>query len=475
MDRDTVDGVGTQTEPPSNLLALNGGSGVVSLGATYRAVYSNPARTLYNPDEAVQHRADNIRAMEADVLLQECIERRVNSVAMLPWEIVPEDEDDQEAKRLAHLMTASFKRVRQFTELRKCLALAFYYGRYAVQFFPGWELIGDRVRFVPQPRGELPGWSPIHGDKLVFRSDVALQEGQQPHELGVRVSSSQAMHLAKDGRFTEMPERPSESGDTSQVVMLTPEERRLLVVHKCGVRDGQFDDWTSAGAVHGVGLRSKCYWYWLQKNKLVAEVVEALHRNLGGIEIHRFLRGNTKDEDEARKAAAAGLGRNGRASLLSPVVPGEEPIEPSIDPGATGGVDAMLSVIHEFYEVPIKRLFLGQTLTSEAGGTGLGSNLAAIHLDTFQNIVAMDAACLSETITKDMLRVWQLWEFPQSSRHLLHFRIKADADDPKELMEAVQAAVSMGVEVPEEFVRTKLGIPAPKPGQRILGKPQGRE
>jgi phage gp29-like protein len=159
---------------------------------------------------------------------------------------------------------------------------------------------------------------------------------------------------------------------------------------------------------------------------------------------------------------------------MVPVWPGDQAdmygVE-HIEPGLAG-VDRLLTVIKEFFQHKMKRYILGQILTSEAEATGLGSGVADAHLQTFSDIVEYDAKNLEETVSTDYLRPVQLFNFPQSRRILLRFRLMTEGDKAKEKMSLIKDAWDIGMPIRESDIATASGLVLPKPGERFVCNPQ---
>ena len=77
-------------------------------------------------------------------------------------------------------LTAILKRTPRFTQYRKALNRAIWFGRYAVQHKWGWDMVlGERRLVIAEQK-------PVHGDKLVFRYDDGSGRFD-PHQVGIRV------------------------------------------------------------------------------------------------------------------------------------------------------------------------------------------------------------------------------------------------------------------------------------------------
>ena len=133
-----------------------------------------------------------------------------------------------------------------------------------------------------------------------------------------------------------------------------------------------------------------------------------------------------------------------------------------------GGVSQTIDIIRTYFGHKIKRYILGQTLTSEAEATGMGSGVADAHMATFADIVQYDATNLEETITTDFLRVIQLANFPKSWRWKPKFKIDTDAPNVQAKMQAYEQAYKMGAKLKASEVYDLIGASMPDSGDEVL-------
>ncbi len=174
-------------------------------------------------------------------------------------------------------------------------------------------------------------------------------------------------------------------------------------------------------------------------------VLEYLDRSAFGVELWRYPANNPLAKQRTEEAATRQVG-GGRSIIMVPSYPAEQGDQygvEHIEPGLAG-VDKLLSVIKEYFGHKIKRYILGQTLTSEAEATGLGSGVAEAHMATFADVVAYDARNLEETLTDDFLRNLQLWNFPKSEDIYLKFVIDTESPNVQERLQALKSAWDMG-------------------------------
>jgi phage gp29-like protein len=187
-----------------------------------------------------------------------------------------------------------------------------------------------------------------------------------------------------------------------------------------------------------------------------------------GVWIYWYPSGNEKAKQEVAHVAQE------RAHTNVILMPRDAEVEQyGVDqvPFNAAGVEVLERLIREHFGHLIKRLILGQTLSSEADATGLGSGLADLQSDTMRQIVKFDSINQQETITRDLL--WELRDrnFPNQRDVDVQFKVDTDADEPERILEAARQLWEMGAELPEATIMEKAGISPPKPGDKVLRNP----
>ena len=208
----------------------------------------------------------------------------------------------------------------------------------------------------------------------------------------------------------------------------------------------------------------------------LAWLMEFLERSAFGIELWYYPAGNPQGREEMKQAAAERVGP-GKNILLIPRPPGVEGaafgverIEPSM-----AGAQVLKEILTDFFGHQIKRYILGQTLTTEAHATGLGSNLASIHLDTFLQIVRYDAINLQETLTEQLVRRLVAWNWPHLDPTAFRFIIELEKDDTRERLEGIRAAFDMGLKIKAAEIRDLLNLSQPAEDEEFLQNPAYRQ
>ena len=212
---------------------------------------------------------------------------------------------------------------------------------------------------------------------------------------------------------------------------------------------------------------------WYGMIECLGNLLEYVERSSLGIEIWRYPAGNPQAEALTKQAAHRKTS-GGRSVVLVPVYQGEDSDQfgvEHIEPGL-GGVEQLRALIEEYFGHRIKRYILGQTLSSEAAATGLGSGVADAHLATYGDIIQYDAGNLEETLTRDLVRNIQLFNFPNTDDVWLRFVIDTESEDAEAKMASYKNAWDMGARIREDDVLATIGASAPEDGEATLQNPQ---
>lgn len=438
----------------------NMGQFLVPQVATLSGLSTSLARAYRPSDEALKHALDNARYMRNDVGLMECIEARQRSCALLDWHLEPEDAKSPMQRQLCEDLTKILRRIPRFTQYRENLLHAVWFGRYAIQHRYQWKMLGSGMRVLPT------SWKPIHGDKLVFRIDDGSHD---PDQVGIRVG--QTISLADTFGIPRSIE-PTERG---MAYFLQPHERRLLAIHRHMIEDGEFETPENADRVNGVGIRSKIYWEWFQKQQLLSFLLEYLERSAFGIEIWYYPLGNDDALEKTKQAASERIGE-GRNVIFVGKPLGDDAASYGVDriePGLAG-CESLKDILDKYFGHRIKRYILGQTLTSEADATGLGSGLAELHLGTYLDIVKYDATNLEETLTTDLVAPLKLWNHPEADNVHIRFVVETETQEAEKKLQSFQTAWQMGARIKESDVMDAIGASIPTEADRVLQSPQSQ-
>ena len=405
-------------------------------------------RVFKNPDEALRnYDRRNARSMLMSLELRAPLQRRMLATAELPWHIEPEDAKNPEQKQVAKELTTIIEAIPDFLKLKNYLLWSIWFGKTAVQLRYEWDFSKGYKRCIPTY------WAPCHGDTITFH-----YSGQ----MGILINPSQIPGVTKPLTYSPT--------DITVAHFLEPNEREAFILQKHEILAGDFFDPDSQGsAMHGIGLRSVLYWTWYQVSEAKKWLMSHLEEiAAGGLTIYFYDQANPQSEAKVRELANAQSFEN-RILWPMPLSTGQtyDPIQ-RIEASSTG-VQNLLQVIDEYFGRQFKEYIEGQSLTSEAHGTGLGSGVADAHEETFHKIVRYDAINLQECLTRDLLDVLVKYNYPELP-FKLRFKIAVDRPEPKEFMESVKLAFDMGLALDAEEVYANLGLSKPDANSEILQK-----
>lgn len=434
---------------------------------TFQGILSSIARVYRPSDEALRDSYSNARFMRNDCSIMECLEQRKRSTALLDWHLEPENAKDVAGQWVADQMTAILNRIPRFMQYRECLLDALWYGRAAARHRYEWQIVNKRQRVC------IADWKPIHGDKMVFRYDDGT--GRDTAEnVGIRVGAGYAaQHPALKKWADPAKGEKIKPTDWGLAYFLDPWEREMIAIHKHQIEDGEYEDPENAGRIHGVGIRSRIYWCWYQKQEALAWLMEYLERSGFGIEIWYYPYGNAEAKQKTREAAEERIGQ-GRNIILVPRPVGDQAMAygvERIEPGMAGA-GMLQDILSNYFGHQIKRYILGQTLTTEASNTGLGSNLGEIHMATYLDIIKYDAINLQETLTSELVEPLKAYNFPAYRDVKVHFRIETETENVEKKLEAWRQAFDMGVKLRARDVYETIGAIEPGPDDETLQSPQ---
>lgn len=422
------------------------------------------ARAYPIEDEATRNSVENAERMRTETGIMEPLEARMRATALLKWHLVPENEKSPKQVKLVQMLTRVLERTPYFTEYRRCLMDALWFGKYANVNTFGTEQVGGRYRTV------ITDWSPRHGDKLMFRySDGTYKYAAG--QLGIRVHAGFFANMPK--RFADMPQNQRrmkvEATQYGLVYWFDDYERETIVVHRHMVEDGPWHEPRMMGRVMGVGIRDRIYWTWYAMQALLQDLLTFVNRAALGVRLWRYPSGNPNWKDAVENAAKNAIA-NGVADILFPVEPNEyasmygvEQIEPGIS-----GATMIRELIEGFFLKKIKKYILGQLLTTEAESTGMGSGVAAAHIQTFSDIVRYDSANLSETISRQLIKKLQKCNAPDSMGVQIAYVQETDEPDTQKRLAAIQAVYQMDTPIRVGDLYAMTGITPPEPGDEVV-------
>lgn len=209
-------------------------------------------------------------------------------------------------------------------------------------------------------------------------------------------------------------------------------------------------------------------WLYMFKHYSIHDFAEFLELYGMPIRIGKYGAGATKDEKQTLKRALAEIGHNAAG-----IMPESMSIElhNAANAGGASGNNPFLQMV-DWCEKSIARLILGQTLTSGADGKSSTNALGNVHNEVRRDLLISDVKQLGQTFTQQIILPYLLINFP----NIVPTRIPTfefDTKEPADLAlfaESLPKLVDIGLQIPANWARDKLGIPEVQEGEAVLGR-----
>ena len=377
--------------------------------------------------------------MRADADIEGVLRSLLVTLAGLEWAVVPADEENPRLVALASRLTDIVAGIPRRTDLFRHLHEAVWYGVSAANLvYERDEKLGVRVK----------EWVPFAADTLSF---------DQYGNLAMRVGSA----YINEPSVTDL-------GFDSLVHLFDDNERRAVILHRVFTTAPNFIDPNTSEAVYrGVGARDVCWYIWLLKQEVLQNAAAYAERYALGIRVGYYPSGNDAAKSEMLTVLQNLV--NDNSVVLPRTGPNESLYDIDIKDANAGRAQIFMDMV-EWLSGKLKEAILGQSLSSQAGSTGLGSGVADLHADTLSRVIRYHADSLAESFTSDFVRVvaGMLGASEEEARDL-RFEFAPERPNAKERMEAIQAFVQLGGRVSEREVRDLLGLSEPAEGDAVLG------
>lgn len=377
--------------------------------------------------------------MRRDTVLFKALRARQRPTAQLSYHLEPKDETDPAELEAAKLVTEVIESIPHFQQLKMELLEALWFGKYAVEIAYQWE--SWRGRQVLTVRDFIP----INGDKIRFKWDGT------PGFL---------VYAGYPGS--------KEYTDQGPAHFVSGREREQYIVHQHEPDDPDWIEGDMAGAVHGVGLRGRLYWFWWLKQQVFALLMNYLERFSNGLTIFYYDAHNPQAKEEAENAAKQQFSQT--ALLYPRWLMGGKLAPNGVERLEVGTASPALleNLVTDYFDSVMTQAIVGQTLSSDhtgSGGLG-GSGVARFQSETLDEIIAYDSIDLQETIQQDLVKTLYRYNAPGVRPGKFAFQI--DTPNAKEVIGYAQALYEMGVSLDEDELFDLAKLSKPKPGGGIV-------
>lgn len=219
-----------------------------------------------------------------------------------------------------------------------------------------------------------------------------------------------------------------------------------------------------AGYLSRGGMFRALVWPFVYKAYAIGDFAEFLETFGLPFVIGKYGREATEEDKARLLSAVASLSHDARAIM---------PLEMQLEiqrVQASGGDSPHLAMVR-WADEAIARAILGQTLSTQARSTGLGSGVADLQAEVRRDIRDADARQLAATLTRDLIYPWCALNLGLSDAARAPRLVydTAETEDISTYAQAIPQLAAAGVPIPVDWVRERLGIPAPQQGQAVVG------
>lgn len=404
-----------------------------------RSFFTTADKLLRNSSIAYRLNPQYQRMMRADADIEGVLRSLQVTLASLEWAIVCTDEENEKGQQIAERITEIFDAMPRRSDFVRAMHEAVWYGNAACNMvYDRDSRLGIRVK----------EWYPFHPDTLAYD-----QRGNLAMRVGAAYSAS----------------GPSEQniGFDSRVHIFDDRERKAIILHRVFINAPDFNDPNQTESIYrGVGARDVCWFMWLAKQEILQDAITYAERYAMGIRVGYYPLGQDAGREMMENVLANLTNDN---SVLIPQSGTEKIYDIDIKEPNAGRAQVFMELVN-WFSGKIKEAILGQSLSSEAASTGLGSGVASLHADTLSRIIRYHADALADSLTCDFVRVIaEMLGADADTMSCLRFEFAPERPDPKERLEAIRAFVELGGKVSESEVRDLLGLSEPSEDEPTLG------
>jgi phage gp29-like protein len=218
-----------------------------------------------------------------------------------------------------------------------------------------------------------------------------------------------------------------------------------------------------SGYISRSGLVRQLIWPFIFKNYSVRDLAEFLEIYGLPLRIGQYPAGASDDEKRALLQAVMSIGHNAGGIMPKGMVM-------DFHSAATGQADPF-ELMMSWAEKTMSKVILGGTLTSQADGKSSTNALGNVHNEVRQELRDADLTLIAETLTRDLVAPLYALNCKSYQSHRRHPRLVFDtteAEDLRALAYPLRAFVSMGMQIPQNWLHEKTRIPKPANGEAVL-------
>lgn len=219
-----------------------------------------------------------------------------------------------------------------------------------------------------------------------------------------------------------------------------------------------------SGYIARTGLYRVLAWPYLFKHYSTRDLAELLEIYGMPIRLGKYPAGTANEEKATLLNAVTQLGHSAAG-----IIP--ETMAIDFQTAAQGNADPFLAMMRQCDD-SISKAVLGGTLTSQTSESGGGAfALGKVHNEVRHDLLESDARQLAATLSRDLL--WPLLALNRggdlNSRRMPRFVFDLkETADLTAMANTLPALVNVGVQIPQQWVHEKLGIPQPVNNEPVL-------
>jgi phage gp29-like protein len=209
------------------------------------------------------------------------------------------------------------------------------------------------------------------------------------------------------------------------------------------------------GYLSRMALARVLFWPYLFKHYAVRDLAEFLEIYGLPLRLGKYPAGASDAEKRALLRAVSEIGHNAAG-----IIPQSMLLEFQ---SAAAGTEVPFAAMWDRMDAAQSKAILGQTLTASEGQHGTQA-LGKVHNDVRMDIRSDDAACIADSITRQLIRPLVLLNVPGVDPRSLPEDVQAYAD-------ALPKLAGVGMQIPLSWAHERLRIPKPEDGEPVLRAP----
>ena len=180
------------------------------------------------------------------------------------------------------------------------------------------------------------------------------------------------------------------------------------------------------------------------------------------IRVGKYGNGASEPDKAVLKRAVANIGTDAAA-----IIPESMQVEFITAANSTGG-ESLFENLANWLDKQISKAVLGQTMTADDGSSNAQSQ---VHNEVRIDLLKADAKQMASTINQQLIKPYIDFNYGVQEVYPRFVLYVPEAEDIAGLVDGLAKLIPLGLKVPQNFVRDKLGIPDPQDDEELLGSP----